>query len=233
MQCEKPKRYLKKQEILNKYKYSMPVSTITIPNKHFRILCKEYKVRYRLPPFYSTIKPIDFIILLNKRKELANIIQNKIKEKWINYTQNLIDIGEECPICYEKFSNTNYPTITLCMHSFCHTCLKLHLKHNYNCPICRSYVILNLIDDKYWEKMKNIQFNYRLLDRLDIQQPHIPIPIIPIDIPIENQMIIQENETNLYLYIQILCKYSVFMFTLLFFSFTYLVYTFVFINFVL
>jgi hypothetical protein len=172
------KKYLKNQEILKKYKHSIPFSSIMIPNTHFRILCKEYKVRYRLPRFYSGMQNEHFIRLLKKRKVLADILQNKIKQKWIEYTNQFIATGEECPICYDLFSETKYPITTFCMHTFCEKCILNHLKTNSLCPLCRSYIILNMIDEKY-----KITFQYLNIDNTFINS------IIQ---PEQNQIIINE-----------------------------------------
>lgn len=217
--CKKNKNFLKKQEILNKYKYSMPISTITIPNNHFRILCKEYKVRYRLPPFYSTIKPTDFISLLNKRKELANIIQNKIKERWIMYKKHLISMQEECPICYEKFSEIVFPIITFCMHSFCESCINTHLRNEYNCPICRRYIILNLIDKPL--SGNEIQNNIQNANATPNSNIHPIITINENRTMFENQVIIRRN---IYLPIENICNIIIFKvyLTYIFFTFFYI-----------
>ncbi len=47
---------------------------------------------------------------------------------------------DTCPICFDNMKNTNTIT-TKCNHTFCNSCLKLWLKNNNNCPLCRD--ILN------------------------------------------------------------------------------------------
>jgi hypothetical protein len=49
---------------------------------------------------------------------------------------------DTCPICFDNMKNTN--TITKCNHTFCNSCLKLWLKNNDSCPLCRTTIRDNI-----------------------------------------------------------------------------------------
>lgn len=79
--------------------------------------------------------------------ELYNLIitqERFIKEGYtITNGIKLIDLHEKCAICYED----NMKGILLdCRHSFCISCMKIHLNNNNNskkCPLCRN--IFNIV----------------------------------------------------------------------------------------
>ena len=49
-------------------------------------------------------------------------------------TQLACNAQEDCPICQEPL---NDPTITICKHTFCKSCLASWLSHGTTCPLCR------------------------------------------------------------------------------------------------
>jgi len=55
-----------------------------------------------------------------------------------------------CPICFDNMKNTNTIT-TKCNHTFCNSCLKIWLKNNNNCPLCR-----NILNDRSVIQTENI-----------------------------------------------------------------------------
>lgn len=112
------------QCILKKYRFSIPNDTI-LSCSELRVLCREYRVRYRKATFSNYKKIVEKI---NKN------IQYKLKTRQIIAIMN----KEECPICYETFTYLKYPKYTYCMHAFCSDCLSIYLKHNHGCPLCRD-----------------------------------------------------------------------------------------------
>jgi DNA repair protein RAD5 len=60
-------------------------------------------------------------------KYLYNILEKMNSPEVLN--------DENCSICMEQFEN---PSLTTCGHLFCYSCLKLCLKNNKNCPLCKT-----------------------------------------------------------------------------------------------
>ena len=50
----------------------------------------------------------------------------------------IVNIKEECPICFETKSNI---INTICNHKFCSYCIFNWLLQHPSCPICRRFLI--------------------------------------------------------------------------------------------
>lgn len=67
-------------------------------------------------------------------ESLTNELKDSSFEKQVKETiQNLQDTS--CCLCLE---NITRPTITNCLHIFCHDCIKRSLEFNSKCPMCRG-----------------------------------------------------------------------------------------------
>jgi E3 ubiquitin-protein ligase RFWD2 len=53
-------------------------------------------------------------------------------------TPGLLLAELQCPICVEVIAD---PFVTPCGHTFCYQCITTHLRHQSNCPSCRSYLV--------------------------------------------------------------------------------------------
>ncbi|CAG7824982.1 unnamed protein product [Allacma fusca] len=47
----------------------------------------------------------------------------------------LLDDGFNCSICLDTLSQ---PEVTKCGHTFCYGCIRQHIKHNSQCPLCKA-----------------------------------------------------------------------------------------------
>ena len=52
----------------------------------------------------------------------------------------LTEADLQCPICMSLLAD---PFVTVCGHSFCHTCLSKHLAQRKTCPSCSVYLTLD------------------------------------------------------------------------------------------
>ena len=76
----------------------------------------------------------------------TTIMRKKLRNK-INTTPN-----EKCNICNSKFDE-GIKTLLPCDHGFHHICINIWLKHEQNCPICRTE-LTNSIPTKQYVKEK-------------------------------------------------------------------------------
>lgn len=55
----------------------------------------------------------------------------------------------ECPICYDAMDSANNQVTTECGHKFHTSCLlKNTARNGYGCPMCRSTMVENVVDDE-------------------------------------------------------------------------------------
>lgn len=67
-------------------------------------------------------------------------------------SENTLESGKECVICYESLSATKNICITECGHEFCFSCMMKHVQRNTGCPICRSTIIEDIDSDSEEEE---------------------------------------------------------------------------------
>jgi hypothetical protein len=95
------------------------------------------------------------IVIKNNMSQIQpKTLQDNLKQK------HYIQIGEECPICYEPINHKNSAFLTDCGHAFHYKCIidhEYHNKMNFQkvntvCPICRQNM-------GYYLELKNKYFN--------------------------------------------------------------------------
>ena len=51
-----------------------------------------------------------------------------------------------CPICMESLKD---PFVTTCGHSFCYSCITMHLQNKNVCPCCSEYLTTDKVFPNY------------------------------------------------------------------------------------
>eukprot|EP01024_Parvocaulis_polyphysoides_P057701 TRINITY_DN61561_c0_g1_i1.p1 TRINITY_DN61561_c0_g1~~TRINITY_DN61561_c0_g1_i1.p1 ORF type:complete len:200 (+),score=0.73 TRINITY_DN61561_c0_g1_i1:1-600(+) len=61
--------------------------------------------------------------------------------KRIDSKEEIMEAGDQCPICQERLSQTNmFPIKLECGHIFCEDCIMEWLERDRTCPMCRSNI---------------------------------------------------------------------------------------------
>lgn len=128
---------------------------------------------------------------------LTKIINTLDKSKSSETKSNeTIETIEKCPICLE--TEIDVMEQTFCGHVFCSQCIKLWLKKNKCCPLCRCTVVENKIE------IKNYPVMTKIINDLKTKMENMIFKVWKVEIEEDTIMIVSDSSIKKY---KEFCKY--------------------------
>ena len=175
----------KTRSIIKKYRYGLPSLPNIVSNNDYRILCKAYKIRFRLPKINK--KNCCEHKSRTIQKTSANAIkmytklQCRIEDELEKTRAKIIESKSECPICYCAFDTEEMsPWFVSCMHAYCLNCLKTIMQYSNKCSMCREpiyseydYKVSRLSLSEYEWALKRVEEEALIAQTEQQEQPPV------------------------------------------------------------